>query len=153
MVHFTEINQTPPPYSMLQDIGREARPKLATTNCPKYLQTTLIMGWGGLVSEFMWGIVGVQYVWNTSRKFRKPNQRKRRHKDRKVQNSVQKPFRDPVEEKEIVEFNRRILRRLNILRHIGLSQGRVHYFWLQLEFFIPPLFDGVLYKKNFFCRK
>ena len=58
MVHFTEINQTPPPYSMLQDVGGEATPKLATTNCPKYLQTTLIMGWRGLVSEFMWGIVG-----------------------------------------------------------------------------------------------
>ena len=57
MVHFTEINKTPPPYSMLQDVGREATPKLATTDCLKYLQTTLIMGWGGLVSEFMWGIV------------------------------------------------------------------------------------------------
>ena len=44
MVHFTEINQTLPPYSMLQDVGREATPKLATTNCPKYFQTTLIMG-------------------------------------------------------------------------------------------------------------
>ena len=62
MVHFTEINQTPPPYSILQDVGREATPKLATTNCPKYLQTTLIMGWGGLVSEFMWGIVGPVYL-------------------------------------------------------------------------------------------
>ena len=66
---------------------------------------------------------------------------------------MQKPFRDPVEEKEIVEFNRRILWQLNILGHIGLSQGRVHYFWLQLEFFIPPLFDGVLYKKKFFLSE
>ena len=44
MVHFTEINQTLPLYSMLQDVGREARPNLATTDCPKYFQTTLIMG-------------------------------------------------------------------------------------------------------------
>ena len=58
MVHFTEINQTPPPYPMLQDVGREATPKLAARNCPKYLQATLIMGWGVLVSEFMWSIVG-----------------------------------------------------------------------------------------------
>ena len=28
MIHFTEINQTPFPYSMLQDIGREATLKL-----------------------------------------------------------------------------------------------------------------------------
>ena len=44
MVHFTDINQTSPPYSMLQDVGREATSKLATANCPKYLhlQTT---GW------------------------------------------------------------------------------------------------------------
>ena len=62
MVHFTIINQTPPPYSILQNVGREATPKLATTNCPTYLQTTLIMGWGGLVSEFMWGIVGPVYL-------------------------------------------------------------------------------------------
>ena len=48
-----------------------------------------------------------------------------------------------------VEFNRKILRRLNILRHIGLWQGCVHYFWLQLEFCIPSLFDGVFYKKFF----
>ena len=58
MFHFTEINQTPSLYSMLQDVGREATPKLAATDCPKYLQTTLITGWGGLVSEFMWDIVG-----------------------------------------------------------------------------------------------
>ena len=45
-----------------------------------------------------------------------------------------------------VEFNCKILWRLNILHHIGLWQGCVHYFWLQLEFCIPPLFDGVFYK-------
>ena len=28
MIHFTEINQTPFPYSLLQDIGREATLKL-----------------------------------------------------------------------------------------------------------------------------
>ena len=31
--------------------------KLVSRNCLRYLQTTLIMGGGGLVSEFMWGIV------------------------------------------------------------------------------------------------
>ena len=61
IVHFTEINQTLPSNSMLQDVGREATPKLATTNSPKYLQTTLIMGWEGLVSEFMWGIVASSF--------------------------------------------------------------------------------------------
>ena len=35
MVHFTEISKTPPPYSMLHDVGREAMPKLATRNCCK----------------------------------------------------------------------------------------------------------------------
>ena len=58
MVHFAKINQAPPPYSMLQYIGRVATPKLVSRNCLRYLQTTLIMGGGGLVSEFMWGIVG-----------------------------------------------------------------------------------------------
>ena len=55
IVHFTEINHATPPYSMLQDIGREAASKLVTRNCLlKYLQTTLIMGGeGGLVSEVM----------------------------------------------------------------------------------------------------
>ena len=53
MVHFTEINQDPSPYSMLQYIGRVATPKLLPRNCLRYLQTTLIMGGGGLVSEFM----------------------------------------------------------------------------------------------------
>ena len=59
MVHFAEINQAPPPYSMLQYIGRVATPKLVPRNCLRYLQTTLIMEGGGLASEFMWGIVGV----------------------------------------------------------------------------------------------
>ena len=57
MVHFAEINQAPPPSSILQYIGRVATPKLVPRNCLRYLQTTLIMGEGGLVSEFMWGIV------------------------------------------------------------------------------------------------
>ena len=48
MVHFTKINHTPPAYLMMQDIGREATPKLATTNCLKYLKTTLIMECGGV---------------------------------------------------------------------------------------------------------
>ena len=52
MVHFAEINQAPPPYSMLQYIGRVATPKLVSPNCLRYLQTTLIMGGGGLVSKF-----------------------------------------------------------------------------------------------------
>ena len=53
MVHFAEINQAPPPYSILQYIDRVATPKLVSRNCLRYLQTTLIMGGGGLVSEFM----------------------------------------------------------------------------------------------------
>ena len=44
MVHFAEINQVPPPYSMSQFIGRIATPKLVPRNCLRYLQTTLIMG-------------------------------------------------------------------------------------------------------------
>ena len=39
------------PYSMLQYIGRVATPKLVSRNCLRYLQTTLIMRGGGLVSE------------------------------------------------------------------------------------------------------
>ena len=46
MVHFAEINQPPPSYSMLQYIGRVATPKLVSRNCLRYLQTTLIMGGG-----------------------------------------------------------------------------------------------------------
>ena len=56
MDHFAEINQSPSPYSMLQHIDRVATPKLVPRNCPRYLQTTLIMREGGLVSEFMLGI-------------------------------------------------------------------------------------------------
>ena len=55
MIHFAEINQAHPPYSMLEDIGRVATPKLVAS-CLRYLQTALIMGGGergGLVSEFM----------------------------------------------------------------------------------------------------
>ena len=53
MVHFADINQSPSPYSMLQDFDRVATPKLVSRNCRRYLQTTLIMGGGELVSEFM----------------------------------------------------------------------------------------------------
>ena len=53
MALFAEINQTPSPYSILQDIGRVATPKLVTRTCLRYLQTTLIMWGGGLVSELM----------------------------------------------------------------------------------------------------
>ena len=53
MDHFAEINQAPPPYSILQYIGRVAIPKLVSRNCLRYLQTTLMMGGGELVSEFM----------------------------------------------------------------------------------------------------
>ena len=59
MVHFAEINQVAPPYSMLHHVGRVAKPKLVPRNCLRYLQTTLIMGRGGLVSENIWGIVSV----------------------------------------------------------------------------------------------
>ena len=38
----------PSPYSMLQDIGRVATLNLVPRNCLKYLQTTLIMGGGGI---------------------------------------------------------------------------------------------------------
>ena len=59
MADFAEINQAPLFYSMLQYIGRVATPKLVPRNCLRYLQTTLKMGGGGLVSEFMWGIEGL----------------------------------------------------------------------------------------------
>ena len=39
---------------MLQDVGREATPKLATANSQ--------IGLGGLVSEFMWGIVAISLI-------------------------------------------------------------------------------------------
>ena len=45
---------------MLQDIRRVPTPKLVPRNCPGYWQTTLIMGGGGLVSEFMLVIAGPQ---------------------------------------------------------------------------------------------
>ena len=57
----------PSPYSMLQDVGRVATPKIVSRNYLRYLQTTLIMRGGGLVSEFMWGIVGLR--WFLKRKF------------------------------------------------------------------------------------
>ena len=57
MVHFAEINQAPPHYSLLQYIVRVATPKLVQRNCLTYLQTTLKMEGVGLVSQFMGGIV------------------------------------------------------------------------------------------------
>ena len=57
MADFAEINQALPLYSMLQCIGRVATPKLVPSNCLRYLQTILVMGGVGLVSEFMRGIV------------------------------------------------------------------------------------------------
>ena len=56
MVHFVEIIQAPPPPLKL------ATPKLVSRNCLRYLQTTLIMGGGELVSEFMWGIVDEERI-------------------------------------------------------------------------------------------
>ena len=44
---FAEINQVPSTYSMCQDIGRVAAPKLVARHCLRYLQTTLIMEGGG----------------------------------------------------------------------------------------------------------
>ena len=57
MVHFAEINQAPPLYSILQYIGRVATSKLVPRNCLRYLETKLIIGGEGLVSEFTWGIL------------------------------------------------------------------------------------------------
>ena len=53
IVIFSEINQVPLPYSILQCLGRIATPKLVPRNCIIYLQTAFIMEGGGLVSEFM----------------------------------------------------------------------------------------------------
>ena len=47
----------PSPLLNVAVIGRVPIPKLEPRNCLRYLQTTLIMGEGGLVSKFMWGIV------------------------------------------------------------------------------------------------
>ena len=52
MVYFAEINQAPSLYSMLQHVERVAKPKLVPRTYLRYLQTTLIMGGGGLVLEF-----------------------------------------------------------------------------------------------------
>ena len=57
MVYFAEINQVPFLYSVLQDIVRVATAKLLPTNCLRNLQTTLILGEQGLVSEFMKDII------------------------------------------------------------------------------------------------
>ena len=53
MVHFTEINQAPYPYSMSQHIGRVATPKLVLRNSVRYLQRISIMRRGRLMSEFL----------------------------------------------------------------------------------------------------
>ena len=42
---------------MLQGTGRGAIPKILPRNCLRHLQTTLIIGKEGLVSEFMLGVV------------------------------------------------------------------------------------------------
>ena len=44
MAHFAKINLPPPSNSMLQHIGRVAKPKLVPRTSLRYLQTTLIMG-------------------------------------------------------------------------------------------------------------
>ena len=72
MVHFTEINQAPSPYSMLQHIGRVATLKLVPGHCLRYLQTTLTMRGEELVSEFMRGIEGIAHS-HTSRVHRSVN--------------------------------------------------------------------------------
>ena len=67
MVHFAEINQAISLYSMFHHIGRVATPKLVPRHYLRYLQTTLIIGGGSLVAEFIWGI-----VWKKKRKMEKP---------------------------------------------------------------------------------
>ena len=53
MIHFAEINQVPSTYSMLQYIGGVATQKLVPRNCLRYLQTTLVVKGGKLISEIM----------------------------------------------------------------------------------------------------
>ena len=67
MGHHTEVNQVPPTYSVLQYIGRVATPKLVPRNYLRYLQTTLIMEIGRLVSEFMWGIEKILIFWGLTK--------------------------------------------------------------------------------------
>ena len=50
MVYFTEINQAPQHCSMLRDVGREATPKLATTNS-NILATNIDNGMRGGLSQ------------------------------------------------------------------------------------------------------
>ena len=45
---YPEINQAPPPYSMLQHIERVVTPKLAPRNCLRYLQTALTIEGKGI---------------------------------------------------------------------------------------------------------
>ena len=46
----------------MQHIGRVAKPKLVSRACLRYFQITLIMAGGGLVLEFMCGIVGLLQI-------------------------------------------------------------------------------------------
>ena len=62
MVHFAEINQAPPPCSMLQYIGRVATPKPVPRDCLRYLLTTLIMGegdWSQNLCEVLWFVKSI----------------------------------------------------------------------------------------------
>ena len=59
------------PSPLLNIIGRVATPKLVPRNSLRYLKTALIMGGGGLVSEFMWGIVGSSVI-QTGKKIKIP---------------------------------------------------------------------------------
>ena len=59
------------PSPILNVIGRVATPTLVPRNSLRYLKTALIMGGGGLVSEFMWGIVGSSVI-QTGKKIKIP---------------------------------------------------------------------------------
>ena len=52
MIHFTEINQAPPPTQYFSILERIAALKLVPRNCLRYLKTILIIGGGGLASKF-----------------------------------------------------------------------------------------------------
>ena len=58
MVHFTEINQTPPPYPMLQDVGREATQNACNNKLSQILANNIDNGERG----FGFGIY-VRYCW------------------------------------------------------------------------------------------
>ena len=50
------------PYSMFQNFGTVAARKLVPKNCHRYLHITLTTVGGGLVSEFIWGIVDLKVL-------------------------------------------------------------------------------------------